>query len=114
MRRADQKWMQLIAPRRAMRADLVVERHDLVPVIRPEDRDVPGIRLPDEVLHRAHDALAGAVWIEWILAREHLERAIGDARASQAAFQMYECPNASSKQADARMLEQLAVQRRAP
>ena len=73
VRGSDQERVQLIPAGRAVRADLIVERHDLVAVVRAEDRDVACIGLRDELLDRSDDKLAGLVRLERIASLEHLE-----------------------------------------
>jgi hypothetical protein len=48
--RSDQERMELVAAGRAVGADLVVERDDLVAVLRAEDHHVAGVGLVDESL----------------------------------------------------------------
>src|ERR1043166_8524025 len=103
MRRTNQKRMQLIPARRTVRADLIVERHDLVAVIRAEDGNVSCIRLPNEMFDGAHDPLLGAVRIQRIPAVEHLDISVDDDCATDLALDMYRRPVSGSEQSDARM-----------
>src|SRR5689334_13570069 len=110
MRRADQERMHLIASRRAMRPDLIVERDDLISVIRAENRDVSGIGLLHEMLHCTDHVRARSIRLERIVSLHHLEPPLRDYGAPGRTLQMDRRSIPRSEQTDARMREQLVVQ----
>src|SRR3954465_40977 len=83
MRRPNQERMQLISAGRAMRTDLIVERHDLVAVICSEDGDVACVGLGHEMLDRSDDKLARFVPLERIATLQHFDLAVDDDRATR-------------------------------
>src|SRR5690348_4811402 len=107
--RADQERVQLAATRRAVRADLVVERDDLVSVIGAKEHEVARVRLPDESFHRAGEPWLGAIRLEGILARHAAHYTSGDERATARALDAHRVAIDGADQADARMREQLHV-----
>src|SRR5437868_2133535 len=98
--------MQLVTARRAVRADLIVERHDLIAVIRTENGNVTRIGLRHEVLDRANPQLAGFVRLERVPSLQHLEPAVDDDRAPDGTLEMHRGSVARCQQSDTRMLEQ--------
>src|SRR5579872_3242719 len=71
--RADQERVQLVSSRGAVCSDLVVERHDLVAVVRAEDRDVARVALRHQMPKRLDHELARTIRLERIGSVQHLE-----------------------------------------
>src|SRR5262245_17899351 len=78
--------MQLAAAGGAVRADLVVEAHDLVAVVGPEEHQIAGVRLPDESLDGARERGLRPVRLQRIAAANIDHRALSNQRAPLRAF----------------------------
>ena len=111
VRRPDQERMQLVPARRAVRADLVVERHDLVAVVRAEDRDVARVRLRDEMFDGSNDRLGGARTARaGCVPRSPRARPSTMIARPVRTLQVHGGSAARSEQPDARVIEQCVVQ----
>src|SRR5689334_11862732 len=108
--RPDQERVQLAAAGRTVRADLVVERDDLIPVVGAKEHEVARVRLPHESFHRAGEDRLGAIRLEGILPRYSAHHPSGDERATARALDAHRIAVDGADQADARMREQLDVE----
>src|SRR4051812_34295004 len=79
LRRNDER-IALVATRRAVGPDLIVERDDVVTVERSEQHAVAGVGLPDQRLHRAQHVWLGAEYLERIFARHDIELGVAENR----------------------------------
>ena len=87
-----------------MSADLIVERNDLVAIVRTEQDEIPRVRLPDESFDRLHRQRVRPVRREWVFALEHDHLAVHKARAASAALQVHSLSIECREEPDAGML----------
>src|SRR5437773_6752235 len=104
--------MELASAGRSMRADLIIEAHNLVPVVRPEEDEVANVRLPHEPLDGAGEHRLRSVRRERIVAANVGDRAIANRRAALRALDANAIAVDGADQADAWMREQLGVELR--
>ena len=89
-----------------MSADLIVERHDVVPIIRPEQNAIAGVVLIHEILHSTQYVRLSAVRLHRILSFYDSELSRTNQSLSKPALDMNTLGRSGRNEADTGMIQQ--------